>query len=71
MDYTAEEDGHYSQGVCEDGAAILRDAERYRWLRNQATSGVMTTPCHGSLNCDEPESEWDAWIDAAMQGDKS
>ena len=46
--------------------AMRKDAARYRWLRNQATDGFMGTPRYGSLNCDEPESEWDAWIDSAM-----
>lgn len=41
----------------------VRDAARYRWLREHTTDGFMGTGS-GSLNCDEPASEWDAWIDA-------
>jgi len=49
--------------------ALVRDAMRYRWLRENCCEGRMETrgPWQDfSLNCDEPESEWDAAIDAAM-----
>lgn len=46
-------------------AEAVKDARRYRWLRSNACDGFMRAD-GGSLNCDEPESEWDAWIDASM-----
>ena len=49
-------------------SADVEDAKRYRWLRANAVRGRMES-CgrhHAfALNCDEPESEWDATIDAA------
>jgi len=45
------------------------DARRYRWLRANACEGRMESRGPNpdfALNCDEPESEWDAAIDAAM-----
>lgn len=53
-----------------DEAERLRvDASRYRFLRANASWGtIFCGPLPGgSLNCDEPESEWDAAIDAAMK----
>lgn len=49
---------------------LERDAARYRWLRGNACEGRMETRGPRpdfALNCDEPESEWDAAIDAAME----
>ena len=45
------------------------DAVRYRFLRANAVYGRFESD-DGSLalNCDEPEKEWDAHIDAAMTG---
>lgn len=49
------------------GGSEARDAARYRWLREFAVNGSIGIPFHGWLNCDEPASEWDSAIDAAMQ----
>lgn len=49
------------------GGSDARDAARYRWLREFAVNGSIGIPFHGWLNCDEPASEWDSAIDAAMQ----
>lgn len=49
------------------GDSEARDAARYRWLREFAVNGSIGIPFHGWLNCDEPASEWDSAIDAAMQ----
>lgn len=48
---------------------VARDAGRYRWLRNNCSVGSFSTydpPFR--LNCDEPASEWNAAIDAAISG---
>jgi hypothetical protein len=53
------------------GAGDAEDAARYRWLRSHAVYGRMETDRSGfALNCDEPESEWDAAIDAARAGER-
>jgi hypothetical protein len=53
-------------------ADTVRDAERYRFIRANASAGtIFCCPLpSGSLNCDEPESEWDAAIDSAIKGEK-
>ena len=51
------------------GGGNALDARRYRWLRANAYEGRMESRGPNpdfALNCDEPESEWDAAIDAAM-----
>jgi hypothetical protein len=51
--------------------ALKADAERYRWLRGNCVEGRMESPGPNpdfALNCDEPENEWDAAIDAAREG---
>lgn len=50
-------------------AEAERDAARYRYLRANCVQGRMESRGPNpdfALNCDEPESEWDAAIDAAM-----
>lgn len=47
--------------------AMARNDARYRWLRANAVNGSIGLP-DGWLSCDEPESEWDAAIDAAAIG---
>ncbi|HXS04862.1 MAG TPA: hypothetical protein VN731_10325 [Rhodanobacter sp.] len=46
------------------------DAARWRFLRNKAVDGFMRLSSGPSLNCDEPEREWDSWIDAARKGER-
>lgn len=53
---------HPAPGVPDD---VVKDAERYRWLRVACFGGHMLG-WNFNLNCDEPEAEWDAAIDAAM-----
>lgn len=48
--------------------AAERDAARWRFVRKNASNGTIfcaSLPA-GALNCDEPESEWDASVDAAI-----
>ena len=54
------------------GAGDAQDAARYRFLRSYCTEGYMKAygtwnmPVDLILNCDEPEKEWDASIDAQI-----
>lgn len=56
-------------GLARAAEAGDKDGERYRFLRANAVHGRFESD-DGSLalNCDEPENEWDAHIDAAMTG---
>jgi len=48
-------------------AELEANDRRYRWLRKNCTSGRMEDASGlFELNCDEPESEWDAAIDAIL-----
>lgn len=51
------------------GGHIEKDAARYRWLREHMIFGRMGGS-NFAINCDEPPSEWDAAIDAAMEQDR-
>lgn len=51
------------------GGGDALDAARYRWLRANVVEGRMESRGPRpdfALNCDEPEWEWDAAIDAAL-----
>lgn len=53
--------------------ALTADAERYRWLRENAVEGRMESRGPRpdfAMNCDEPETEWDTAIDAARHEPK-
>jgi hypothetical protein len=57
--------------IAEGAETDRADARRYRWLRANAVFGRMESrgpKPDFALNCDEPESEWDAAIDAALAG---
>jgi hypothetical protein len=67
--YTAEQ----VRALLDEVEALTADAERYRWLRANAVEGRMETRGPRpdfAMNCDEPETEWDAAIDAARHEPK-
>lgn len=54
-------------------AEYRKDAERYRFIRANCVVGRMESRGPNPdfyLNCDEPESEWDAAIDRALGSEK-
>jgi hypothetical protein len=56
--YYAEAD--QSDALRKECDALRKDAERYRWLRDEAPAFVVRP------FADKPGSEWDALIDAEM-----
>lgn len=60
-----------AEALRNENAGLREDAQRYRWIREWCNEGRMEAFGFGfALNCDEPESCWDATIDAARAATK-